>query len=257
MTDLPFMQWSPKDYKADTSHLDLEEDGFYRRLLDELWLAEGRLAFDVKRLSRRLRIHPNKFNKLWAIVGDFFIMSEGQITHKRIDKDRTRVQILVEKRREAGKAGGEASAKKRKKSKAPSQANVKQTYKQTSTKPEPEGSGRTLTGSTMNLSPDGALALDRLRAAVGDNLHQRNELSKFEHSLTEWDGSEGRFIVASRWVRDHFMERLRVPLRECNLVIACVEQAKAEPREVKRPAVVIPLPSARKINTTEAERQGA
>lgn len=134
------MPWYPADYKGDTSHLTDTEDLIYRRLLDELWIARGALAFDEARIARRVRVTPGKFRKVWATIGAFFRVEGGQITHKRISAEIEKSQKIVEKRSKAGTKAAQKRWGKTNKNKDGAVTNALTNV----CHPEPQGSGKPL-----------------------------------------------------------------------------------------------------------------
>lgn len=228
MPKLPYMPWYPTDYKADTSHLSLEEHGAYRLLLDQLWLSDGVLGFDVKRLSRRLGITPKRFEKIWAEIGEFFCLEAGQITHKRVTSEIKKAQEMVEKRAATARKAAEKRWKKDKKNKGGSMLEAMLDECQ----PEPKGSGRTPNGdSTMNLPPEGVAALEGLHATCAE-IGALQEYEAFLKFITGW--RDGVFLLTGRYGLDRFSESLRRPLRENKLSVemkpATEQTPKAQPK---------------------------
>ena len=233
MGKLHYMQWCPADYKADTSHLTLEEDGAYRRLLDELWLAEGRLAFDRERLARRLRVSTRKWDRLWSVIGEFFIIENGDLTHKRISADIKLTLEKIEKRSQAGAKGARGKWKKYKKNKDGSLANAEQSQCDRNGKSEPEGSDRTpYKGSIMNLPPEAALAMKRLRASArsGD---ETAELDRLERCV---DGFADGCLVVSRFAYDKWSDM--VARLNSGVGLFCPEKPKSTPPGMRRPKLI-------------------
>ena len=71
------------------------------------------------------------------------------------------------------------------------------------------------------LPPDGALALDRLRAVIGEGGSLRTELDRLEDAVAGWCSEHDAFVVSSKFSRNHFQEKLRAPLRDLGLSITC------------------------------------
>ena len=221
MAELPYMPWYPSDYGADTKHLTLEEHGAYRLLLDELWLKGGALRFDEKRLAKRLSVTPHRFRKIWSEIGEFFCLAGGEISNKRVTEELEKARKNIEKRTEVARQAAQKRWKKDKKNSGRSMPEAMPTQCQ----PEPEGSGRTLTGSTMNLTPDGALALGELRAACVTE-HTRDEVSKLESCITGW--RDGVILVDGPYAVKRFSEKLAGELRHVGVTLA---NGKARPAE--------------------------
>lgn len=109
---LPYFPMYPADFEADTSHLTLEEDGAYNRLLRLMWMTPGcSLPDDVAWITRRLRVTPEIYERVIApLLVEFFKRSNGRIFSPRLRKEWEKVDETSRRRSEAGKKGGRPKA---------------------------------------------------------------------------------------------------------------------------------------------------
>jgi uncharacterized protein YdaU (DUF1376 family) len=107
MSDRPYMKFYPSDYFGDTMHLSSPElHGCYLLLLLNMWNRPScSLPNDPKELAYLCRISTRKFSKVWQEISSFFEEKDGEISHKRLEKDRKEVEERSEK--------GKINAKKR------------------------------------------------------------------------------------------------------------------------------------------------
>lgn len=211
MSKLVFMPWYPSDYKADTAHLELEEHGAYRLLIDEIWLSGGTLKFDERRLARRLGVTTNRFKKIWSAIGEFFRLEGGEISHKRITAEIEKAQKNVEKRAEIARKAAAKRWKKPKKNSEGSMPDAMHEAMPEECQSEPEGSGIAPKGANaMNLTPEGALAMERLRASCERDrcLGEYDRFTSFVQGF-----QDGVIFVSGAYALDSFNESLKRPLR--------------------------------------------
>lgn len=106
--------WMPLyigDWDGDTGHLSCEEDGAYGRLIRHYW-RNGPLPDIDRILSSITRTDSRTWKRLRAALAPFFVVANGQWSHKRVDAELIR---WAEKRRKAierASAGGKAKAAK-------------------------------------------------------------------------------------------------------------------------------------------------
>lgn len=102
----------PADFEADTSHLTLEEDGAYNRLLRLCWMTPGcSLPDDPAWIARRMRLTPADFSRVVApLLDEFFKRKNGRVFSTRLTREWEKVDETSRKRSEAGKKGGRPKA---------------------------------------------------------------------------------------------------------------------------------------------------
>ena len=83
---LPYFPMYPTDFEADTSHLTLEEDGAYNRLLRLCWMTqECSLPDDDAWIMRRMRVDVETFDRVVKyVLAEFFTRSKGRVINARI-----------------------------------------------------------------------------------------------------------------------------------------------------------------------------
>jgi uncharacterized protein YdaU (DUF1376 family) len=92
-------------YIADTRHLSLEEHGAYLNLMMIAWRAEDcSLPDDDARLARMLGVTAKKWANLKPTVMDFWTLSNGRWSQKRLTKERRFVAKKSEQNAEAANA---------------------------------------------------------------------------------------------------------------------------------------------------------
>jgi uncharacterized protein YdaU (DUF1376 family) len=103
-----FMPWYPRDYRADTTDLTLEEHGAYRLLLDDLWVAGGAIPFDAARLARRIGVGRADWDRLWKTLARFFQVVDGELRQKRVGLEISKAVERRERERARTAAATEA-----------------------------------------------------------------------------------------------------------------------------------------------------
>jgi uncharacterized protein YdaU (DUF1376 family) len=94
------LDWYPffvVDYRRDTYHLSLSEDGAYRRLIDEYMLSREPLPNDDAALARILGIPTTEWDAVKASVKKFFRAKNDRLHHKRCEQE-IRAQVLRDRR---------------------------------------------------------------------------------------------------------------------------------------------------------------
>lgn len=112
MTSLPYFPMYPADFEADTSHLTLEEDGAYNRILRLMWMTPGcSLPDDAAWISRRMRVDAETYARVIApLIEEFFKRQGGRIISPRLREEFEKADQTYKKRSEAGKKGGRPKA---------------------------------------------------------------------------------------------------------------------------------------------------
>jgi len=147
---LPYFNMYPTDFEAKTSHLTLEEDGAYNRLLRLMWMTPGcSLPDDDKWIMRRMRVDQDTFDRVVSVILDeFFERRNGRVSNARLAREYAKSNDAHKKRVSAGKLGGNAKALKTKKN-VPSNAKAKPYQPE----PEPEPIKRDTSVSTKKRAP--------------------------------------------------------------------------------------------------------
>lgn len=154
---LAYFPFYPADYEADTSHLTLEEDGAYNRLLRLCWMTPGCSIPDEKAwIMRRLRVDEDTFDRVVSVVvSEFFKRRRGRLYQPRLSDIFQETNASRNRRSKAGQKGGRPS--KSLKEKENTESNDKAMLSYTRAFPEPEPN--TLEGKPSNdaaASPDPA-----------------------------------------------------------------------------------------------------
>ena len=89
------------DYLADTMHLNTEQHGAYLLLLFHLWRKES-LRDDDAVLGKICGLSEKAWRTQRGVLAEFFQVADGFWTHKRVEKERTRVAAV--QRSKASKA---------------------------------------------------------------------------------------------------------------------------------------------------------
>jgi uncharacterized protein YdaU (DUF1376 family) len=100
-----WMPWYPSDYLKRTMHLSLEEDAFYRRAIDLLWINNS-LTTNLERLKRTLRVTDDEWNRCKWIMEEFFEIKNESYTQSRIEEEKEKIETRAKKARENGRLGG-------------------------------------------------------------------------------------------------------------------------------------------------------
>jgi len=108
MSQLPYFPLYPTDFEADTSHLTLEEDGAYNRLLRLMWMTPGcSLPDDDAWLMRRMRCDAETFGRVvLPVIAEFFTRAKGRVFSPRLMREFDAASSTHTKRVESGKKGG-------------------------------------------------------------------------------------------------------------------------------------------------------
>jgi len=119
MPKRPYYPMYPSDYLADTAFLSLEAHGMYFLLLQNLWLHDGELPADAKKLARLMRLDPRQVRRyLGHKVGgksegelsDYFEVSNGLLSNSRLSEELAKCIDKSEKNRKAALTRHHANA---------------------------------------------------------------------------------------------------------------------------------------------------
>lgn len=211
---LPFFPLYPKDFEAKTSHLTLEEDGAYNRLLRLMWMTPGcTLPDDDVWIMRRMRCSEDAYERVVKVViAEFFERKSGRIINPRMAKEYSSTSLAHAKRVEAGSKGGKAKALKQKES-DPSNAKAMlkqpepEPYSKREAKASPKKRGERLPDEWSLPSTWGNWAMDEGL----DEFTVRSEASKFKdywHSQPSSKGLKADWQATWRnWVRSAIERR--------------------------------------------------
>jgi len=135
---LPYYPFYPSDFEAKTSHLTLEEDGAYNRLLRLMWMTPGcSLPDDPAWVARRLRVDAATYDRVVApIISEFFKRARKRIYSPRLMREFDSAKVTHELRVSAGKKGGRSP--KPLKSAGTEESRAKAGPKQPEPEPEPD-----------------------------------------------------------------------------------------------------------------------
>lgn len=175
---LAYFPMFPADFEADTSHLTLEEDGAFNRLLRICWLTPGcSIPDDPAWIARRMRVDLATFDRVVSpVLREFFKRRSGRLYSRRLLSIWQETDAKHKRRVEAGRKGGRP--RKSLETKESDQSNAKAMAKQPEPEPEPEpykslddgdtGAGATVTGDPKPLQgPDELTFRERLLIACG------------------------------------------------------------------------------------------
>lgn len=160
----PYLPLYVGDYLKDTGHLTTEEHGAYFLILMRMWSAGGALPNDEARLARLAGVSVKKWRPIWASLSEFFLIEEGQVSHKRIAAELEKAKGLREKRAAAGAKGGAAKPLK---NHGPKQANAEAELKQIISGQEDKDASQAQHPSAGQGKPDLNLIESQLREASG------------------------------------------------------------------------------------------
>jgi len=134
---LPYFNLYPKDFEAKTSHLTLEEDGAYNRLLRILWMAPNcEIPNDDQWIMRRLRVDQETYERVVVpVINEFFERSKQCLSNARLTEVFLASKEAHEKRVLAGKKGGISKSLK---SNNKVSSNAKAMPKQPEPEPKPD-----------------------------------------------------------------------------------------------------------------------
>jgi len=109
---IPYFPMYPTDFEAKTSHLTLEEDGAYNRLLRLMWMTPGcSVPDDPDWIARRMRIDAATFARLVSpIIAEFMTRRAGRILNSRLREEYEKADETYRRRSDAGKKGGRPKA---------------------------------------------------------------------------------------------------------------------------------------------------
>lgn len=194
------------DYQRHTSHLSLAQDGAYRRMMDHYYSTEQPLPAAPEILYRICgAIEKAERQAVDYVAKTFFVESNGQLHHERIDEEVSIAQEKIANLKANAQQGGKQSGKKR------------------------------ATKSEANASPD-AEANAQAEGQAETNISHKSVVSSKSNdlqnlSLPAWLAPE----VWESWVEYRKSIKARLTLRAAELCIAKLDKLRAEgsdPQEV-------------------------
>jgi uncharacterized protein YdaU (DUF1376 family) len=112
VSERPFMQLYTSDFLGDTQDLSAEYIGSYLLLLMTLWNKDGALPFDEVKLARIARLTVEEWRLAWKDLGSFFEVTDGILSHRRLNYELQKFARKSAARTDAGRKGGFAKALK-------------------------------------------------------------------------------------------------------------------------------------------------
>jgi uncharacterized protein YdaU (DUF1376 family) len=108
MADLPYMQFYPAKYLADTAHLTTLEHGAYLLLIFNYWQRDKPLQDINTRLSSVARVSKTEWETVRPALEEYFDIRDGFWYHNRLESDLQGVKDKISKKKKAGLASAEA-----------------------------------------------------------------------------------------------------------------------------------------------------
>lgn len=84
---LDWYPWEPLAFRKKTLHLTLEQDGAYRRLIDEYMIQRGPLPAGDVALSRMLGVSVEHWHSIKPAILAFFEERDGKLVHGRCEEE--------------------------------------------------------------------------------------------------------------------------------------------------------------------------
>lgn len=130
MASIPYMPFYISDYLSDAAHLSTIEHGAYLLLIMTYWQTGKPLLDNDRNLANICRLSLSAFTKMKINIKNFFLLEDGFLIHKRLEKELEKFRRKSDSARVSGAKGGssrvtEVSSKRL--------ANAKQTLSYTDT----------------------------------------------------------------------------------------------------------------------------
>jgi uncharacterized protein YdaU (DUF1376 family) len=117
MPELRYMPFFVADWILDTEHLSPDAYRAYHLLLCKMWLTKSNaLPDDQQALRARAGVSAQKWRYVWAEIAELFLIEDGLVHSKRLDKVRAAAGSTYYARSQAGRKGANAKWLKYKKS---------------------------------------------------------------------------------------------------------------------------------------------
>jgi len=104
-----FYQFNIGDYQSHTSHLSIEEDCAFRRMLDWCYLHERPLPKDPQQIARLIRM-PTHCECIATVLKEFFIEQKDGFISDRVQFEISRTKEKAEKARSSARKRWDANA---------------------------------------------------------------------------------------------------------------------------------------------------
>lgn len=114
-----WMPWYIGDYLRKTMHLDAEEDGAYRRLIDATWVRGGVLLATDKEMAAITKLPIKRWLAIKPTIAAFFEIAEDGWRSDRVSEELAKAEANYSAR----SAGGKRTAEKRWSNSQPNSSN--------------------------------------------------------------------------------------------------------------------------------------
>lgn len=107
-----WMPWYIGDYLRDTMHLDAEQDGAYRRLIDACWLRGGILPDEDTQFATITKLGLKRWKAVRPVIEPFFTVTAKGWSHGRVTRELEKASRISAARAANGKMGGRPKSSK-------------------------------------------------------------------------------------------------------------------------------------------------
>jgi uncharacterized protein YdaU (DUF1376 family) len=153
----PWYAFYAGDYRRDTAHLSLLQDGAYRRLLDYCYSTGKPIPTHVEQVFRICSAFvPEEQAAVRFILDEFFTLRDDGWHNPRVDRELAKVHEIREKRSKAGRE----SARKRKPTHVEHMFTQPQPQSQPHSQPEKSRAREETEGASKLLAPQVSRILD-------------------------------------------------------------------------------------------------
>ena len=214
---LPYFPMYPTDFEAKTSHLTLEEDGAYNRLLRLCWMSPCcSLPDDDAWIRRRMRVDQDTYDRVVKVVlEEFFTRSNGRLSNARLIEEFEKSNAAHQRRKSAGSKGGNAKALKTKEIASSNATPIPEqcfsNQNQNHIKKEPKGSQKKGT----RLSEDWTPSEDDISFAAEQGLSNEEIAIEADRFRDHWISKSGQDARKVNWTAT-WRNWIRSPLRRNN-----------------------------------------
>lgn len=213
MTAPPYQKFFWGSYHKHTPHLrHAREHGAYLLLIGALWNNGGRLPADDETLASYAMLTPKEWAAVKPKVMPLFRVVRGKLTNPRVTEDLAKYKSTSGKRKQAGKAGGETTARKQRENRAaiatilPTQSEPESEPKKETPVvlfPEPESPKRRGASPERGsrLSPDWRPSAADRAYAIGLGLSETAVGRAAERFRNFWLAKSGKDATKLDWAR--------------------------------------------------------